>query len=93
MPDTNGQPVDQNGLAIERRRPGRREVDPVLIPLLRRPAGDGRLREDDVALRTAEPALSPGRDPLGAARGVAMSLMISLPFWGLVEMVNLALRH
>ncbi|WP_158746422.1 hypothetical protein [Acidisphaera sp. L21] len=86
MTDTKGRPVENASLAAERRRPGRRAVPAELIPLLRKPAGDGVLfepLEPDVALR-------PGQDPVAPVRGIAMSLLFSVPFWGLV---GLALHH
>ena len=94
MPDTKGQPTDRNGVAIERRRPGRRDINPALIPLLRRPVGDGMLPEDDAAwhLQTI-PALKPGQDAIAAARGVAMGLILSAPLWGALAMVSAALRR
>ncbi len=88
MPDEQGRPVDSAGFAIERRRPGRREVSPELIPILRRPAGDGVVREEVLEVQLA---LSPGSDPMSAARGIAMSLVLSLPLWCCVGAVGFAL--
>ena len=94
MPDREGQPTDANGVAIERRRPGRRDVHPALIPLLRRPAGDGTLVEGESAWHLeALPALKAGQDALGTARGVAMGLVLSAPLWGAMAMISLALRR
>ncbi len=83
MPDTKGRPVDSAGFAIERRRPGRRnDVSPELIAMMRRPAGDGVIREDFAAGRLeAEPAVRPGSDPMSPVRGIAMSLLLSVPLW------------
>ncbi len=94
MPDMKGQPIDRNGVAIERRRPHRREVHPALVPLLRHPVGDSMLPEDDAAwhLQTI-PALKPGQDAIATARGVAMGLLLSAPLWGAVAMLSAALRR
>ena len=94
MPDTNGQPVDSSGVAIERRRPGRRDVVPALIPLLRRPAGDGTLADSESPWRLETlPALKAGQDALAAMRGVAMGLMLSAPLWGAMAVVGFAFRR
>ena len=93
MPDNNGQPVDSNGLGIERRRPGRRDVNPVLIPLLRKPAGDGILPNDGLRRSEALPALKIGQDALDAARGMAMGLVLSAPLWGAMAAIGLVLRR
>lgn len=94
MTDSSGQPVDGNGVAIDRRRPGRREVNPVLIPLLRRPAGDGSLPDADLSWHLQDgPAVRAGQDPLAAMRGVGMGVLLSAPFWGAVAMLSLALRR
>ena len=93
MPDTNGQPVDSQGFAIERRRPGRRDVSPALIPLLRKPAGDGTVPGEGFRHRDAVPALNVGQDALDAARGVAMGLALSAPLWGAMAVLGLMLRR
>ena len=84
MSDRNSQPITTSGMAIERRRPGRRDVNPMLIPLLRRPAGDGSLCDTTVPDLEAVSALNPGQDPLGAARGVAVSVLLSVSVWGVM---------
>ena len=94
MPDIDGRPTDEAGFAIERRRPGRRDVSPELIPLLRRPTGDGVLRADlTPGNLDDEPALPADRDALAPARGVAVSLLLSLPLWCVVGALGFALNR
>ncbi len=58
----------------DRRRPGRPEaVNPHLIMLLRDPTAP---EDPDLIQRS--------QDDLGAARGIAVGLVLSAPFWGLV---------
>jgi hypothetical protein len=75
-----GRPVDVNGVAVERRRAGRRDVKPELIPLLRNPVGNGIL-PDAAQTDITSPF---GQDRLAPARGIVMSLLFSVPIWGLV---------
>lgn len=77
--------------SADRRRPGRPEnVHPVLIPLLREPHdttdafGIGQVFEDttrDAAAAEGLPALASTRDDLGLVRGIAVALLLMLPFW------------
>lgn len=74
--------------SADRRRPGRaRHVHPALLPLLRRPAegGDG-LAGDEQTPWTNED------DELGLARGIAVALLLVLPFWCAVAAAVVALR-
>ena len=94
MPDKDGKPVDSSGLAADRRRRGRRDLHPSLIPLLRRPTGDGVALDGEPAWQLDSlPALAGGGDALAAARGMAMGLVLSAPLWGAVAMLSLALRR
>jgi len=69
-----------NGLdtADDRRRPGRAEVAPELVGLLREPAaGSERDGEQDLAY-------SAGSDVLAPASGIVFGLMLVLPFWAAI---------
>lgn len=57
------------------RRTGRAEIVPTLIPLLRNPAGDGSLPDDDIV-----PDCLPG-DAMAPARGLALALVLCTPAW------------
>ena len=70
----------------DRRRPGRAEqVHPALIPLLRQPAGagDAMVATTDACTTDGDgsPPLASARDDLGLARGIALALLLMLPFW------------
>ncbi len=93
MSRTDGNPVDGRGVAVERRRPGRREVSPGLIPLLRNPAGDGTVPGGGLPRPGEAPALMAGQDALEAARGIAMGVALSAPLWGVVAAIGLVLRR
>jgi hypothetical protein len=77
--------------SADRRRPGRPEsVHPVLIPLLREPHDPtdalsiGQVFENttrDTAAAEGLPALASTRDDLGLVRGIAVALLLMLPFW------------
>jgi hypothetical protein len=63
----------------DRRRPGRTEVSPVLVPLLRResvPVMTDIVREASLLESDWEPM-----DALRPARGIAYGLLLSLPLW------------
>lgn len=77
LPPEVTRPAATRGLLFpERRRPGRTEVKPELVPLLRsdeitKPAphdGDQDSMGDD-------------QDNLRTARGIAMGLLLAAPFW------------
>ncbi len=71
-------------VSLDRRRAGRREVNPALLPLLRAPS------EGDFAL--APPVsetpfrdfleTDPYSEDLAPARGILVGLMVSMLFWG-----------
>jgi hypothetical protein len=70
---------DSVDLLADRRRPGRKEVSPVLVPLLR---GEGDPMLLDFAHEAA--VLESDWDPVDAlrpARGIAYGLLLSLPLW------------
>jgi hypothetical protein len=61
---------------LDRRRPGRVEhIGPTLIPLLRAPA------------QFVDTELDMDADPLVAARGMAVAVLLSVPLWALVGLV------
>src|SRR6185437_13990826 len=65
----------------DRRRPGRPEtVSPELIPLLRDPASV-EVPEHDAHLHAPR---NVRRDDMGPARGLAVALLLALPFWCVV---------
>ncbi len=86
--DTDGLgATDAQVLAFERRRAGRQEVSPILVPLLRDPASTTPGLEQAVFVDTpyrdyldADPFLN----PLAPARGIALGLSISMLFWGAI---------
>jgi hypothetical protein len=75
----------------DRRRPGRpRSVSPSLVPLLRKPLPDPAVAEALLAVdRLFEADIcEPDRsEDLGAARGILVGLVLSLPLWGLIALV------
>jgi hypothetical protein len=74
-------------LAFDRRRAGRREVSPVLVPLLREPASAAPGFDHVMLTETPYRDLlesEPTLNPLAPARGIALGLSISMLFWGVV---------
>jgi hypothetical protein len=74
-------------LAFERRRSGRQDVSPVLVPLLRDPASQDPGLEH--AILTETPFgdyldADPFRNQLAPARGIVIGLSLSMLFWGVV---------
>jgi hypothetical protein len=72
----------------DRRRPGRSPVSSAVVPILRRPAGDGVLPGDTVADESHDHArsISP-RDALGTARGIVLGVLLSVLFWAAIGVV------
>lgn len=67
--------------ATDRRRPGRMEdASPSLVPLLRNPIAI-EIPPDE------RPGTDYVRDELGAAKGIAVGLLLVVPFWCLVALV------
>ena len=71
---------------VERRRPGRIETkNPHLISLYRRPVKVSTAADDQIAdqlpTRTQDEEIT---DPLAAARGIALGIVISIPIWVLI---------
>ena len=75
-------------LAFDRRRAGRQDVSPVLVPLLRHPA-------DATGTPEILPAFAetpyrdflesdPFHDQMAPARGILLGLAISMLFWGAI---------
>jgi hypothetical protein len=69
-------------VGFDRRRPGRREVSPELVMLLRKPASVGVPRQE---VPLAEPEGTAGAvqisDPLKTARGIALGVVLSALVW------------
>ena len=66
----------------DRRRAGRQEVNPVLVPLLRRPdAANAPPMAEAAPILTDIDHIS---SELAPARGIALGLMISLGLWGAI---------
>ena len=73
--------------ALDRRRAGRQDVSPTLVPLLRDPAGGGASEGQHMPAETPYRDFlenDPLYDQLAPARGIALGLAISMLFWGLV---------
>ena len=75
-------------LAFERRRAGRLEVNPALVPLLRDPANSAAALDPlqpfpDTPYRDFLEA-DPFHDQMAPARGILLGLSISMLFWGAV---------
>lgn len=73
-------PIDDT-VGVERRRPGRQDVDPTLLPLLRDastagPADGSGSIADDPALEADD--VQEDGTPF---RGILVGLMLALPFW------------
>ncbi len=71
-------------VAEDRRRPGRTEADPALVPLLRQVETDLDWQaqwpgesEEDWQDRLSERS----QDALGSARGIALGVALSVPIW------------
>jgi hypothetical protein len=75
---------------LDRRREGRHDVAPQLLPLLRAPAPGEELSEDlRHLLDETEPSHEDDGsweplDPIAPARGVALAVGLSLPLWGMI---------
>jgi hypothetical protein len=69
-------------LEIDRRRPGRSYVVPSLVPLLRDPLGHGEMPADPQTWTAPE-----HEDGLGAIRGIALAVVLSLPVWAAIAWV------
>jgi hypothetical protein len=81
-------PPTSSSVIGDRRRPGRSDISPHLIPMLRDPAG----LDPDVPLRhSADP--SPDRKELAPAIGIVVGLALSVPLWGLIGGLMWAVRH
>jgi hypothetical protein len=77
-------PASELDLAEDRRRPGRRDVKPELIPLLRRtaPVEVSRLEDsDELDLLASETSLT---DPLSSARGIKLAVMGGAIAWSVI---------
>ena len=59
----------------ERRRPGRADIAPGLIPLLRRSGGTIRSIDGDFVGKWAP------REPIAPPRGIALALVLCTPIW------------
>ena len=75
-------------LAFERRRAGRQDVSPVLVPLLRDPASSTDTLDPlhplaDTSYRDFLDS-NPFHDQMAPARGILLGLSISMLFWGAV---------
>jgi len=79
--------TDAELLSFERRRAGRQEVSPVLVPLLRDPLGFASGLDHAAAAETPYRdylETDPFHNQLAPARGIALGLSISMLFWGAV---------
>jgi hypothetical protein len=76
-------PVARPSRQSDRRRPGRQDVSPALLPLLRGQPGPSA-EADYVAVG------EDGQD-LAAARGICIGLLISVPLWAVIIMAVRAL--
>jgi hypothetical protein len=69
-------------VTVERRRPGRREVSPELIPLLRGPSTADVPNVPEAAQASSPVDLSFLDDGGNPARGILIGMLLSLPLWG-----------
>jgi hypothetical protein len=61
-----------------------------LIALLRHPA---TVRIDDAAAQPTRQPIDPDEDELGAARGIAVAILLSVALWRLIDLgIGLALK-
>jgi hypothetical protein len=78
-------PADAVTYQGERRRAGRTDVDPVLVPLLRRTTAPGLVRDEPDAsseeVRRAN-GVAGEEDVLGPSRGIFIGVILSLLVWG-----------
>jgi hypothetical protein len=73
--------------AFERRRAGRQDVSPALVPLLRDPASGLALSNHPAPADTPFRdylETDPFHDQMAPARGIFLGLSISMMFWGIV---------
>ena len=92
MADRKDTAGDGDKLASDRRRPGRQEADPALVPLLRAAGTAIPDNAEPPNLRTT-PALPPGEHADGPARGVALGILLSVPLWIAMILAGRALRR
>ncbi len=86
--DTELAATEAQIIAFDRRRAGRQEVSPVLVPLLRQPAqGTGTIEMLPTLAETPYRDFlesDPFHDQMAPARGILLGLCISMLFWGAV---------
>jgi hypothetical protein len=80
---TEAEIAEAQVLAFERRRAGRQDVSPALVPMLRAPGTGMAVPNNDTQYRDYVEA-DPFRDPMAPARGIALGLGVSMLFWGAV---------
>ena len=71
-------------VAEDRRRPGRTEADPALVPLLRQVSAelDWQKQWPDESIDDWQHRLDEkDQDALGSARGIALGVVLSMPAW------------
>lgn len=66
---------------VERRRPGRQDVSPELIPVLRSPGSAAEFREE------ADWSMLEPMDSMASMRGIVTGLLLAVPFWSVVYVV------
>lgn len=92
LPNPNTAPaIPARVVSADRRRPGRvKHMHPALVALLREPhrsedasaTSQITMAEDQAAAATKEQLVwSSTRDELGPTRGIAVALLLTLPFW------------
>ena len=100
MPPRNQRDTDHTGAVDETigltdlRRPGRKEVNPTLIPLLRIRAEEGKtelIAQSEEAGDLVDPEEED--DAFRPSRGVLLAVLLSLPFWSIVAVLVAWMRR
>ena len=84
--------VDETIELADRRRPGRKEVNPALILLLRTPAEESKADLIAEPEETGAP-VDPEHDALRPTKGILLAVLLSLPFWSIVAVLVAWMRR
>jgi hypothetical protein len=85
-------PVNGTTELTNRRRPGRKDVSPELIPLLRTPT-QGSPNDVGMTVEEADFVSDPDDDAGRPARGILFAILLSLPIWSVIAVLVTWMRR